>query len=100
MIFSVRFCSLYDSLNCASGLKLSNDVIKSLFSNLLSCLFSSFGGRGAALGEGRHEAGTLKILGGSFGTRKPPRIFFIGVSFGQCARHIQNVLRLISKPTL
>ena len=60
-------------------------------------LFWSFGGRGGALGVGRQEGGTLKMLGGSTGRLYPPGTVFMVVSDGQCFSHIQNVFGLMVK---
>ena len=63
---------LYCFCRSRSGLKASNEVIVSFWRKCLSCLYSTFAGWGAGVADGRHEAGTLKALGGIAGRVEPP----------------------------
>ena len=88
--FSVRSNNtfLYFFDNTFSGENSEKDVNLSILSKYDCCMYSVFGCLGGGIGEGNEEEGTLKIDGGSFGRKVPPRIVTISVSLGQCWLHI------------
>ena len=62
----------------------------SVFRKKASCLFSSFGWRGAGVDVGRRDKRTLKMFGGDAGLVDPPGILIICVSKSQCFSQIKK----------